>query len=58
MPEMGAPRAFHDPRLKDVRMWSVRGFRDYLIFYQPMSDGIRLLRIIHAAQDYRRILGP
>ncbi|MDI6836999.1 type II toxin-antitoxin system RelE/ParE family toxin [Ciceribacter thiooxidans] len=31
-------------------------FRRYLIIYQPLSegDGIELIRLLHAARDYRR----
>jgi hypothetical protein len=40
-------------------MWRVRGFESYLIFYVPRADGIAVERVIHASQDYRRLLkGP
>jgi plasmid stabilization system protein ParE len=38
-------------------MWRVRGFEAYLIFYYPQQDGIAVERVIHASQDYRRVLG-
>jgi toxin ParE1/3/4 len=41
-----------------LRMWRVRHFEKYLIFYQPIPDGVRSERVIHAAQDYTRILAP
>jgi plasmid stabilization system protein ParE len=41
-----------------LRMWRVRHFAKYLIFYQPVPDGVRIERVIHAAQDYTRILAP
>jgi toxin ParE1/3/4 len=56
MPELGVRRPFKKKRLANVRMWPVREFRQFLIFYEPVEDGIRLLRIIHAKQDYPRVL--
>jgi plasmid stabilization system protein ParE len=41
-----------------LRMWRVRHFEKYLIFYQPIPDGVQIERVIHAAQDYTRILAP
>ena len=42
-----------------ARASSVHGcgrFRTYLIFYQIKGDHVLLLRLVHSAQDYRRIL--
>lgn len=36
-PEIGAPQKFEDPRLADVRMWLVKGFDNYLIFYTQIA---------------------
>jgi toxin ParE1/3/4 len=49
---VGATRTFQDPTLRDVRMWRVKGFEKYLIFYQPLSDGIKILHVIHSARNY------
>ncbi len=54
MPGMGASRKLG--RFRDLRMWRVRGFENYLIFYRPAGDDIEVMRVIHAAQDYNRIL--
>jgi plasmid stabilization system protein ParE len=34
-PLMGAPRKVRKPEFTGVRMWRVRGFESYLIFYFP-----------------------
>jgi hypothetical protein len=39
-------------------LWRVRGFREYLIAYRPHSEGVAIERLIHAKQDYHRVLGP
>ena len=51
MPRMGALRTFRNPRFAGVRMWRVKDFEKYLIFYRPMKDGIAVLRVIHASRD-------
>jgi toxin ParE1/3/4 len=56
MPHLGAPGK--SPKFPTLRMWRVRHFEKYLIFYQPIPDGVRIERVIHAAQDYTRILAP
>lgn len=50
--QVGATRTFRDPSLRDVRMWRVKGFEKYLIFYQPLSDGIKILHVVHSARNY------
>lgn len=56
LPEMGSPRRFQSPRLAGMRMWPVEGYENYLIFYRPLSDGIEVVRVLHAARDIQRIL--
>jgi toxin ParE1/3/4 len=56
IPELGALKQFEHPDLEGVRMWPVKGFREYLLFYVPIPSGIRLIRVIHAKQDYWRVL--
>lgn len=38
MPEMGTSRKLE--KFPDLRMWRVREFEKYLIFYQPAGDDI------------------
>ena len=35
-----------------------RPFRDYLIFYRVNDQTVEILHVLHAAQDYERILVP
>jgi toxin ParE1/3/4 len=37
-----------------VGLWPVSRFRNYLILYRIESNQIRVLRILHAAQDWTR----
>jgi plasmid stabilization system protein ParE len=54
-PHAGAQRDFESPELSNVRMWRIRNFEKYLIFYVPTGKAIKILHIIHSARDYNRI---
>lgn len=54
-PRIGSPKTFQDPALNDIRMWRVKGFRNYLIFYQATASSVRILHVIHSAFDYYRV---
>ena len=56
MPEMGVKRDFRNPALKGVRMWPIKGFQHYLVFYRPTDKGIEVIRILHTARDIRALL--
>jgi toxin ParE1/3/4 len=58
MPEMGVPGKVGEGKHAGVRLWRVRRFREYLIAYKPSREGVAIERLIHAKQDYHRILGP
>jgi toxin ParE1/3/4 len=56
-PAMGAPLTLRDQKLAGMRKWRVRGFEDVLIFYFPRLDGVSIVRVLHAARDWWRLLG-
>jgi len=39
-----------------MRKWRVKGFESFLIFYMTRQDGISIVRVLHAAQDWWRLL--
>ena len=51
MPGVGSIKKYVDPQLIDVRSWPVQGFRNYLILYLIMKDGIDVLAIMHGARQ-------
>jgi len=55
MPEMGTQCHFQSPGTTGIRMWSIRGFENYLIFYRPLAGGIDVVRVIHGARDIQSI---
>jgi plasmid stabilization system protein ParE len=38
-------------RSDDVRVWRIKRFRTYLIFYGPLADGVEILRVLGASRD-------
>jgi toxin ParE1/3/4 len=55
-PNLGAPGK--SEKFPALRMWRGRHFEKYLIFYDPRTNGVQVERVIHASQDYTRILSP
>ena len=50
------PRAF--PLVSRRLRMRRKPYRSYLIFYKVGRDRVEVVRIIHAARDYRKILLP
>ncbi len=56
----GKGMALREPRSEQevgVRLWPVSRYRNYLILYRVEREQIRVLRILHAAQDWTRFFG-
>lgn len=45
-PQMGVARLKNFPQLR------IYPYRDYILLYRPLADGVELWRIIHGARDY------
>jgi toxin ParE1/3/4 len=56
-PNIGAPLKLRHPDLVAIRKWRVDGFNNHLIFYLPNEEGVAIVRVLHAAQDWWRLLG-
>jgi toxin ParE1/3/4 len=54
----GAPFALQNGRLQNLRKWRVAGFSAALIFYKPTKNGVEIIRVFHAAQDWIAVLDP
>jgi len=55
-PRIGRCSEFRLSRLIDLRVWPVKGFRNYLIFYREITDGIQIIRVLHGARDIQEVL--
>jgi len=56
-PEMGSLFESTTAELTGLRVFPVKGFRSFLLFYRPTSTGIELIRVLHGARDLLAILG-
>ena len=56
MPEIGHPWESEDQRLQDVRVWHIKGFENWLIFYRVAEEHIDILRVLHGARDTSALL--
>jgi toxin ParE1/3/4 len=51
-PNIGAPwLPLGRPRLSTVRAWRVDGFKDFIVFYRPVEDGIEVLHVLRGSRD-------
>jgi len=55
-PGKGSPKHFRSRRLEGVRSWAVPGFRNHLILYLPIPDGIIVLAVTHGSRRIRALL--
>jgi toxin ParE1/3/4 len=52
MPTIGTAWESPDPRLAGMRVYPLpRGFRNYLVFYRSIPDGVEILTVLHGARD-------
>jgi toxin ParE1/3/4 len=57
MPLLGSPWLARRPELAGLRTWRPGRFKNYVVFYRPIADGIEVLHITHGARDLDRLLG-
>jgi len=57
MPELGTKKYFAHPEMQNVRIWPVKKYRNYLLFYRIEEDRILVLRVLHGARDYEGLFG-
>lgn len=55
-PQMGRAVRSANRRLDGIRKWQVNDFDDYLIFYFSRDHGISIVRVLHAARNWWRML--
>jgi toxin ParE1/3/4 len=55
-PKVGRTWDFESPKLNGLRSWTIPKFKNYIIFYRPLDDGIEVLHVFHAKRDIRTLL--
>jgi toxin ParE1/3/4 len=56
MPGIGIHYEHGSPALARLRFFPVSRFKNYLVFYRPITNGIEVLRVLHGARDIHSIL--
>ena len=54
-PLVGKQREFPNKQLRDVRMWHVKGYENYLVFYTVTERTIEVIRVLHGSRDIERL---
>jgi len=47
-----------DPRFPGMRYFPIRRFTSYVVFYEPLPDGIRVIRVLHSSRNIAAIFSP
>jgi toxin ParE1/3/4 len=55
-PDMGWNPKLRLPELRGLRLFRVTGFKNILILYRPLENGVETLRVVHGSQNVRRLL--
>lgn len=55
LPNMGSPRSYPETELQNVRIFRVKDFEKYLIFYREIEETIEIVRIVHGARDLPKL---
>lgn len=50
-PGMGVAKDFGNPIFAGMRMWRLKGFEEYLVFYLPIQGGIEVMRVVNGSRD-------
>ncbi|MCA9433809.1 MAG: type II toxin-antitoxin system RelE/ParE family toxin [Candidatus Omnitrophica bacterium] len=55
-PLIGHKGNFRKPHLQELRIWPVKDFSDYLVFYEAGDDYVEIVRVLHGARDLEGML--
>lgn len=56
MPALGTRYEPDEPLYADLRYFPISRFRDHLVFYRPLADGIEVFRVLHGARNIAGLL--
>jgi toxin ParE1/3/4 len=55
-PDIGRLYDASHPRLQDLRVWRIRGFDQYLLFYRATEETLFIVRVLYGTRDIEGIL--
>ncbi len=56
-PLIGKQINFAAERFQNVRMWRVKGYEKYMIFYAVLETTIEVIRVVHDSRDIEDLFG-
>ncbi len=54
-PEIGGLCPFKNPLAADIRVWPIRQFSRYLVFYRSEPKCVCVIRVLHGARDWQSL---
>lgn len=54
-PGLGGRWETDNSKYAQLRVWRVNGFRNHLVFYEPLDDGIQIVRVLDGARDLTKL---
>ena len=57
-PTLGSLWETSNPEYAQLKVWSVQGFENHLVFFRQIDGGIEIIRVLHAARDIESIFEP
>lgn len=55
-PELGEKVATQSEATAGMRFWRIAGFTNHLLFCRRVANGVEIVRVLHAARDWRTII--
>jgi len=55
MPELGTLCRFSNPEASSVRVRTISGFENHLIFYRPDDGEVLVVRILHGSRNWQTL---
>ena len=53
MPGLGAEWDEFETPILNLRFWPLPRYRNYVIFYRPLSDGVEIVRVVHGSRIFK-----
>ncbi|MBA4182540.1 MAG: type II toxin-antitoxin system RelE/ParE family toxin [Acidobacteria bacterium] len=54
-PLIGKQSEFQNKQFQNLRMWHVKGYENYLIFYTVIEETIEVIRVLYASRDIKDV---
>jgi hypothetical protein len=55
-PTSAGVRTFRYAKIKELRVFRVKGFETILILYLPLPDGVDILTVVHGSRNLQALL--